>query len=114
MHAEVNKIIPALIPSMLDICYKMIYYSIMYSEIKWHKRTLKQLSKIPHKERSAIVGAVKNLLKEHGERQVKALTNHEYDYRLRVGRYRVFFDIEHGEIKIYLIQEVKKRDEHTY
>ncbi len=86
----------------------------MYSEIKWHKRTLKQLGKIPQKERSVIVGAVKNLLQEHGKRQVKTLTNHEYDYRLRVGRYRVFFDIEHGEIKIYLIQEVKKRDEHTY
>ncbi len=86
----------------------------MDSEIKWHKRTLKQLSKIPLKERSAIIYAVKNLLQEHGERQIKALTNHEYGYRLRVGRYRVFLDIEYREIKIYLIQEVKKRDEHTY
>lgn len=104
----------ALLPLTLDKCYKMVYPSSMYSEIKWHKRTLKQLRKIPQKERSAIVGAVKNLLKEHGKRQVKTLTNHEYEYRLRVGRYRVFFDIELGEIKIYLIQEVKKRDEHTY
>ncbi|MEA3348645.1 MAG: type II toxin-antitoxin system RelE/ParE family toxin [Pseudomonadota bacterium] len=86
----------------------------MKSEIKWHKRTLKQLGKIPLKERTVIVDAVKNLPGEHGERQVKALTNHEYGYRLRVGRYRVFFDLEQGEVKIYFIQEVKKRDERTY
>ena len=36
-----------------------------------------------------------------------------YDFRLRVGRYRVFFDFD-GQIKIIAIQEVKKRDERTY
>jgi mRNA-degrading endonuclease RelE of RelBE toxin-antitoxin system len=35
-------------------------------------------------------------------------------FRLRVGRFRVFFDLEQSEVKIYLIQEVKKRDERTY
>ena len=35
-------------------------------------------------------------------------------YRLRVGRFRVFFDLEQDEVKIYLIQEVKKRNERTY
>jgi mRNA-degrading endonuclease RelE of RelBE toxin-antitoxin system len=44
---------------------------------------------------------------------VKALTNHEYGYRLLVGRYRVFFDFD-GEGRIVEIQEVKKRDENTY
>lgn len=44
---------------------------------------------------------------------VKALTNHEYEYRLRVGNYRVFFNFD-GEIHIVTIQETKKRDENTY
>jgi mRNA interferase RelE/StbE len=44
---------------------------------------------------------------------VKALTNHRYGYRLRVGRYRVLFDYD-GEVRIVEIQEVKKRDERTY
>ena len=44
---------------------------------------------------------------------VKALSNHEYGYRLRVGSYRVLFDFD-GEVRIVEIQEVKKRDEHTY
>ena len=44
---------------------------------------------------------------------VKALTNHKYQYRLRVGNYRVFFNFD-GVIHIVSIEEVKKRDERTY
>ena len=46
-------------------------------------------------------------------RNVKALTNHEYGYRLRVGNYRVFFDYD-GVVRIVSIEEVRKRDERTY
>lgn len=44
---------------------------------------------------------------------VKALTKHEYQYRLRVGNYRVFFNFD-GVVHIVSIEEVKKRDERTY
>jgi len=44
---------------------------------------------------------------------VKALTNHQFNYRLRVGNYRVFFDYA-DTIKIITIEEVEKRDERTY
>jgi mRNA-degrading endonuclease RelE of RelBE toxin-antitoxin system len=44
---------------------------------------------------------------------VKELRGHQYQYRLRVGRYRVLFDHDSG-IKVVSIQEVKKRDERTY
>jgi mRNA-degrading endonuclease RelE of RelBE toxin-antitoxin system len=44
---------------------------------------------------------------------VKALVNNQYPYRLRVGNYRVFFDFD-DTLKIVSIEEVKKRDEHTY
>jgi mRNA interferase RelE/StbE len=46
-------------------------------------------------------------------RNVKALTNLDYGYRLRVGNYRVFFDID-GAVRIVSIEEVRKRDECTY
>jgi mRNA-degrading endonuclease RelE of RelBE toxin-antitoxin system len=39
--------------------------------------------------------------------------NHEYDYRLRVGNYRVLFNWD-GEIKVDESEEVKKRDECMY
>jgi mRNA interferase RelE/StbE len=44
---------------------------------------------------------------------VKRLRSHDYDYRLRVGNYRVFFDVE-KTVEIVWIEEVKKRDERTY
>ena len=44
---------------------------------------------------------------------VKALAHHHYGYRLRVGNYRILFDWD-GGVKIVSIEEVRKRDEHTY
>lgn len=44
---------------------------------------------------------------------VKALVNHDFAYRLRVGDYRVLFNV-HEQIEIISIEEVKKRDERTY
>lgn len=44
---------------------------------------------------------------------VKALVNHEYQYRLRFGNFRVFFNFD-GVVHIVTIEEVKKRDERTY
>ena len=44
---------------------------------------------------------------------VRALKGHEVRYRLRVGNYRVLFDLDDG-VRIITVQEVKKRDERTY
>ncbi len=84
------------------------------NKIIWNKRALKQLRKIPAKTKKSIISAVEDLPMTDGWRNVKSLTNHKYMYRLRVGRFRVFFDLEQTEVKIYLIQEGKKRDERTY
>ena len=84
------------------------------NKIIWNKSALQQLRKIPAKTKKAIIAAVEDLPMTDGWRNVKSLTNHKYMYRLRVGRFRVFFDLEQTEVKIYLIQEVKKRDERTY
>ena len=44
---------------------------------------------------------------------VKKLINHQYQYRLRAGRYRVLFNVfEH--IRVVSIEEVKPRNENTY
>ncbi len=84
------------------------------NRIVWNKRAYTQLKKMPIKVRTAVFNAVEQLPERDGWHNVKSLTNHRYDYRLRVGQYRVFFDVEEGEIKIYFIQEVKKRDDRTY
>jgi mRNA interferase RelE/StbE len=84
------------------------------NKIIWNKRALKQLRIITGKTKKAIITAVEDLPMTDSWRNVKSLKNHKYMYRLRVGRFRVFFDLEQTEVKIYLIQEVKKRDERTY
>jgi mRNA interferase RelE/StbE len=46
-------------------------------------------------------------------RNITALKNHESGYRLRVGRWRVLFEVQ-DRIRVIMIQEVKKRNEQTY
>lgn len=83
------------------------------NRIEWTNKALRQLRKIDRQAGAEIRKAVGTLTAMPECRNVKALTNHQYGYRLRVGRYRVFFDYD-GAVRIALIQEVKKRDEHTY
>ena len=81
------------------------------NEVKWSKKAKRQLAKISINYRMAITDATRALVNFPECKNVKPLK--KYDFRLRVGRYRVFFDFD-GQIKIIAIQEVKKRDERTY
>ncbi len=86
------------------------------NEIKWHNRARSQIKKIPTQYREAIFESVDRLDDFPAKQQgldVKKLKKHRYDYRLRVGRYRVLFDHD-VKIRIISIQEVKKKDERTY
>ena len=84
------------------------------NSINWQPKALRQLRKIDSHAGKQIRNAVNAELLDLSEaRNVKALTNHEFGYRLRVGSYRIFFDFD-GAIRIVSIKEVKKRDERTY
>jgi len=83
------------------------------NSIQWTRKAVKQLGKVHAKAQVAIYDAVQALAYMPDVHNVKALNNHAYGYRLRTGNYRVLFDWD-GTIKIVSIQEVKKRDEHTY
>ncbi len=83
------------------------------NKIEWSKKALKQARNIPSLERQNIVSKIGGLKNFPNCQNIKRLTNHEFDYRLRVGRYRVMFDYD-GTLKIISIEEVKKRDESTY
>ena len=82
--------------------------------INWQPKALRQLRKIDAHASKQIRAAVSSELIDLSKaRNVKALVNHAYGYRLRVGNYRVFFDFD-GVVRIVSIEEVKKRDERTY
>lgn len=83
------------------------------NSINWTPKATKQVRKLDAQQAKQIVVAVRELAHMPNCQNVKALTKHEYGYRLRVGNYRVLFDWE-SQIKIVEIQEVRKRDERTY
>ena len=83
------------------------------AKIRWSLKASKQLDKIQHADKKTILNAVDALCNFPYVTNIKALTNHKYDYRLRVGRYRVLFNPDEI-IKIISIEEVKKRDGNTY
>ena len=82
-------------------------------EVLWEKKAFKQLMAIHHDHRKPITEAVLGLHNWPACTNVKRLAGHQYAYRLRVGRYRVLFDVD-SAVRIIRIEEVKKRDEHTY
>ncbi len=97
----------------------------MKYDVQWQKKATKQLLKLMPLMQKRITAAVEVLKDSQTWTNVKALTNHQYSHRLRVGDYRVLFDAdtspeleaapdEPEEIRILDIQEVKKRDEKTY
>jgi mRNA-degrading endonuclease RelE of RelBE toxin-antitoxin system len=82
--------------------------------IKWNRRAQEQFARLSSvKDQQRIVAAVTSLGNFPDVKQITALVNHQYGYRLRVGNYRILFDVE-SVINIIEIQEVKKRDDHTY
>lgn len=95
----------------------MLYFVIFLymNKILWHNRARKQIKKIPQNFRNAIIESIDQLVAfpECDGLDIIRLKKHRYDYRMRIGRYRVLFDHDDG-IKIIGIQEVKKRDEQTY
>ena len=83
-------------------------------KIDWKTKAAKQLDKISERDtRKEIRDEVSNLSDWPNVQHVKKLANHKYDYRLRVGRFRVFFDVSDA-VRIVHIEEVKKRDDRTY
>ena len=83
-------------------------------EIEWSKKAFKQVATLPYKARHQVYNGVQSLRQWPETLNVKALQGRN-DYRLRIGRYRALFTIHpDGTVTVIRIEEVKKRDEHTY
>ncbi len=83
-------------------------------DVIWQPRAVKQLKKIGERTiQGRILTASRGLSEFPACANVKRLANHERTFRLRVGNWRVLFDV-FEDISIVSIEEVKKRDENTY
>jgi mRNA interferase RelE/StbE len=82
-------------------CKEMKYTS----ELK--PKAIKDLKSIPLKERERILGRIE-WMEDDLQGDVKKLTNHTPEYRMRSGNYRVLFEIEEGKIVVYRVLHRKE------
>ena len=72
--------------------------------IKIKPRAFKDLKRIDKQFASNIADAIEKMQFDLNSRNIKKLTNFSPEYRLRVGNYRVLFEIENDtEIVVYRI-----------
>ncbi|RRO04420.1 type II toxin-antitoxin system RelE family toxin [Pectobacterium aquaticum] len=88
------------------------------AHIVWMGKAVKDLRKLPANDQKAIQANV-NSLEEYPVTKSKPLditklTDRGSQYRLRVGNYRVLFEIQKGEPVIIEIQRVLRRTSTTY
>jgi mRNA interferase RelE/StbE len=80
-------------------------------KIRWRTKALRQLRKIHDpREQARIFDSVEGLKSFPDCKNIKKLEDRD-QYRLRIGRWRVIFS---ESLEIIEIQEVKKRNGHTY
>ena len=88
----------------------------MQYKVTIKNKAVKQSMTIPPRDREKVYDGIKKLENSETWGDVRRLVNHIYDYRLRVGNYRALFNIIDSqlEIKEISVEEIKKRDDHTY
>ena len=77
-------------------------------DLQWRKSTSKDLRRIPRDAVSRIVAAVAKLAEEPLPHGSEKLTGSEHTYRIRVGDYRVVYELLRNA-KIVEIQRVRHR-----
>ena len=77
-------------------------------DLQWRKSTSKDLRRIPREAVSRIVAAVAKLAEEPLPHGSEKLTGSEHTYRIRVGDYRVVYELLR-KANIVEIQRVRHR-----
>ncbi|MCG7387294.1 type II toxin-antitoxin system RelE/ParE family toxin [Pantoea sp. ACRSB] len=84
-------------------------------EVVWSKRALKHLTKIDSRYRKAINEKTQQLVTfPLVTLDIKKLQDTDNQYRLRVGDYRIIFELIDGEPVVLRIEEVTRRTSKTY
>ena len=74
----------------------------MRYDFDFKPRAIKELERLPTIQQRRIVARIEQLA-DNLQGDVKRLTNFTPEYRLRVGDYRVLFEINRGKIEIYRV-----------
>ena len=79
----------------------------MRYQLEFKPKAVKDLQTIPRKMQQRVLDKIE-LLQENLQGDIKKLTNFTPEYRLRVGDYRVLFEIGQQTIIIYRIRHRKE------
>ena len=60
--------------------------------VQWSRKAVKQMQKIAESDRQTIYVKAKELRNFPNIGNIKHLKNHKYEYRLRIGNYRILFN----------------------
>lgn len=96
-------------------------YEVVFPSERVERAFQKALAKIPTGYKAAIIAAIRSFAtnpRPEGKRTKKLtgqiiLSQFTAEYRLRVGPYRVLYDIDDQKKKVILLK-LAKRDEQTY
>ena len=73
------------------------------------KVALKELSRIPSKEKSRIIASIINLTENPRPPGVKKLTGREA-WRIRVGNYRIIYEIQDDKLVVLIVHIGHRKD----
>ncbi|MEB3147696.1 MAG: type II toxin-antitoxin system RelE/ParE family toxin [Sphaerospermopsis sp.] len=79
----------------------------MHYQIEFKPKAIKDLQKISVNDRERIINKIE-AMQEDLQGDVKHLTNFTPEYRLRVGDYRVLFELEEQTIIVYRVKHRSK------
>jgi mRNA interferase RelE/StbE len=72
-------------------------------ELRFKPRSLKDLRKLPPRQQGRVLEKIETLSEDLAG-DVKQLTSFTPEYRLRVGDYRVLFEVEEDSVVVYRIR----------
>lgn len=77
--------------------------------LEFKKSAIKELNSLPNKEIKKIINAINQLIEEPRSLNSKKLTASEV-YRMRVGDYRILYEIKDNVLIIYIIKIGHRKD----
>ena len=83
---------------------------IIQYEIEFTKEAEKNLKKLPSQIQCRISKAIEGLKTNPRPSGCKKLKAHSRTYRIRIGDYRVIYDVYDNEIKILILNTEKRED----
>lgn len=79
-------------------------------KIEWKNTAYKELQKLPRPIITRVVAAVSELSNEPFPRGVKKLVGSEFSYRIRIGDYRVVYEVFENRLIIEIVRVRHRKD----